>query len=77
MDANQLLTTAKNELKQLNSGDIFIVRDLFKGYEWNREAKTDRLTLGTLFLSYAKTVPLELEVIQRKTSSNQQKYKKI
>lgn len=36
LTAHQLLDIAKDETKKLESGEIFIVRDLFKGYEWNR-----------------------------------------
>jgi hypothetical protein len=64
-------------MDQLNSGEIFIVKALFKGYKWNRESITEQRTLGILFLSYAKTIPLKLEVIPRKTPSNQQQYKFI
>ena len=34
--ANDLLTRAIDETKHLNHNEIFLVRDLFKGYEWNR-----------------------------------------
>jgi len=45
---NQLLETAKNEVTNLKYGEVFLVRDLFKGYEWNRISRSDRLLLGTL-----------------------------
>ncbi len=71
----ELLTMATRELPLLNEGEEFIVKELFKGYEWKRFPLKDRLLLGTLFLN---------EVTQRrvavtplgKTSSGQQKYKK-
>ena len=47
---NDLLFIAINETKKLNANEIFLVRDLFKGYEWNRISRSDRLLLGTLFL---------------------------
>ena len=31
---NELLEVAKNELVKVKSGEIFLVRDLFKGYKW-------------------------------------------
>lgn len=40
---NELLDMAKRELANLKSGEIFLVRDLFKGYEWNRISRSDRL----------------------------------
>lgn len=63
---NDLLFRAINE--------IFLVRDLFKGYEWNRISRSDRLLLGTLFLNYVHSSETQLEPIE-KTSSGQQKYK--
>lgn len=71
---NDLLYKAINETKNLNSNEIFLVRDLFKGYEWNRISRSDRLLLGTLFLNYVHSSGTHLEPIE-KTSSGQQKYK--
>lgn len=73
--ANELLDMAKRELANLKLGEIFLVRDLFKGYEWNRISRSDRLLLGTLFLNYIKTDDLGVVPIE-KTSSGQQRYKK-
>lgn len=72
---NELLNMAKIELTNLKSGEIFLVRDLFKGYEWNRISRSDRLLLGTLFLNYIKTDDLGVVPIE-KTSSGQQRYKR-
>lgn len=71
---NDLLYKAINETKNLNSNEVFLVRDLFKGYEWNRISRSDRLLLGTLFLNYVHSSGTHLEPIE-KTSSGQQKYK--
>lgn len=71
---NDLLFKAINETKNLNANEIFLVRDLFKGYEWNRISRSDRLLLGTLFLNYVHSSGTHLEPIE-KTSSGQQKYK--
>lgn len=71
---NDLLFIAINETKKLNANEIFLVRDLFKGYEWNRISRSDRLLLGTLFLNYVQSSETQLEPIE-KTSSGQQKYK--
>jgi len=51
------------------------VKDLFKGYEWNRIAKRDRLMLGSLFLSYIGTHDCKVTVAD-KGSSGQQRYLK-
>jgi hypothetical protein len=48
---NELLDKAIDELSNLLHGEVFLLRDLFKGYEWNRISRSDRLLLGTLFLN--------------------------
>ncbi len=76
MDARKMLDLAKLEIPNLSQGDVFIVKDLFKGYEWSKVGKGERLTLGTLFLSYVKENSTSIKIME-KTSSNQQKYKKL
>lgn len=75
MSANDLFNIAKDEIQKLEPNEEFLVKELFKGYFWKRQSKSDRLTLGTLFLNYAKTSN-DLEILS-KTSSNQQMYKKL
>lgn len=72
--ANDLLNKAIDETKNLHANEVFLVRDLFKGYEWNRISRRNRLLLGTLFLNYVHTSRTNLRPIE-KTSSGQQKYK--
>jgi len=72
---NTLLETALNETKNLKEGESFLVRDLFKGYLWNRIPKGDRLLLGSLFLSYVVNQDSDLTVI-KKGASGQQLYQK-
>ena len=77
LDVNDLLESAIAEVKNLQSGETFLVKDLFKGYEWNRIPRNSRLLLGTLFLnSVSNDKVLRIETVG-KTSSNLQKYKKI
>ena len=71
-----LLSIAQREIDNVNVGEVFLLRELFKGYEWNRIKISDRLLLGTLFLDYVNTKPDKIIALQ-KTSSNQQKYKRI
>ena len=71
-----LLSQALSETNNLNEGEIFLVKDLFKGYEWNRIERKNRLLLGTLFLGCVATSKISgIEVVD-KTSSNQRRYKK-
>ena len=72
MNVNQLLEYAIQEVKELNSGEVFLVRELFKGYLWNRIPRKDRLLLLNWTQQKANIVtPIN------KTSSGQQKYQKI
>ena len=75
-DINALLEKAINETAKLNDGEIFLLRDLFKGYEWNRISRRNRLLLGTLFLNKVNNENLDVSV-SAKTSSGQQKYQII
>jgi hypothetical protein len=75
-DVNVLLEEAIKETENLNDGEVFLVKDLFKGYVWNRIPRKDRLLLGTLFLNYVNKMGGSIKAIE-KTSSNQQRYQKI
>ncbi len=74
-NVNELLEEAVKETESLEEGEIFLVKDLFKGYVWNRIVVKDRLLLGTLFLNYVHQGKSNLYAIE-KTSSHQQLYKK-
>lgn len=66
------------EVGKLHPGEVFLVKDLFKGYEWNRLEIGDRRLLGTLFLHEVKHGMLQEQIeISSKSSANQQKYKKL
>lgn len=73
LDVNKLLEYAVEETKSIQPEETFLVKDLFKGYEWNRIPRKDRLLLGTLFLNYVNQKELNIMPIE-KTSSNQQRY---
>ena len=76
IDVKELLEEAIRETDNLNEGEVFLVKDLFKGYIWNRIPRKDRLLLGTLFLNRVSKMKGNIKAIE-KTSSNQQKYKKV
>lgn len=73
-DVNDLLSFAIKETENLVDGEIFLLKELFKGYEWNRIPRNERVLLGTLFLNYANTANCPITAIE-KTSSGQQRYK--
>ena len=76
IDVNELLEEAIRETENLNEGEVFLVKDLFKGYIWNRIPRKDRLLLGTLFLNRVSKMKGNIKAIE-KTSSNQQRYQKV
>lgn len=73
-DVNELLELALKETENLNEGEVFLVKELFKGYEWNRIPRKDRLLLGTLFLNHVNRHTGKMQPIE-KTTSGQQKYR--
>lgn len=44
------LSGAEPEIRQLNTGQQFLLSDLFQGYRWKQLSKADRSFLGDLFL---------------------------
>lgn len=71
----KLLKKAWQETKELKDGETFLLKDLFKGYKWNRMPTETRTALGRAFMEKAGSKN-SVEVIG-KSSSNQQQYKKI
>lgn len=76
MTAQEMLEQSIIELGNLNDGEIFIVKDLFKGHVWNAQDKSERLTLGTLFMNFVRQNRDKIEVLS-KNSSGQQEYKLV
>lgn len=75
MALEELLMEAKEQINNLKSNEEFLVKDLYKGFEWNRIARGDRTKLGMLVNSYANTVNSGIEAV-KKTPQNQWIYKK-
>ena len=59
----KIIKEAWQETKNLKEGEVFLLKDLFKGYKWNRIKTETRSSLGRLFL----------EKVQKKNQSKQQK----
>lgn len=74
--AEDLLMVAINETNNLDLNEVFCVKDLFKGYVWNRLPVKERHLLGTLFLYHIKTNNIGIEPIE-KAVTGQQLYRKI
>lgn len=71
----ELLKAALEELDKLESGEEFLLRDLFLGYLWNRIERGERLMFGNMFLHHVRTNRTDVEVLPRGTSG-QQRYRK-
>ena len=76
-DVNKLLDEAIKETENLNEGEMFLVKELFKGYIWNRIPRKDRLLLGTLFLNQVNKMDGKSIKAIEKTPSNQQRYMRM
>ena len=65
-------------LAEVMEGELFIVKELFRGFEWNRIPKSYRTKLGAMVLVFANSEEgsLLIEPI-KKTPQNQQIYKKL
>ena len=73
-----LFDIAVSTLKEVDTGEIFIVKDLFRGFEWARIPKRERTKLGSMFFAYANgDVGCAIIEPVGKTPQNQQKYKKL
>ncbi len=74
-DVDNLLDMAKHESHLLQSGEKFILRDLFKGYQWDRISDTNRKEVGKKYWNFVHHEIDHIEVLD-KTDEGQQKYKR-
>ncbi len=74
---DELFTEAKKTTMEVLPGEEFIVKELFRGFEWNRIPRGIRTKLGAMYFIYAKGEGSEGIVPLDKTAQNQQKYKKL
>ena len=72
----ELISYAQSEIHNLFSGEEFLVKYLFLGYEWNRIPPGIRTKLGGMFFAYAKGEGSVILDILGKTPQNQQRYRK-
>jgi hypothetical protein len=73
-EVESLLSDAISTLDNLRSGEKFIVKDLFRGYEWNRIERANRTRLGSRFFYYAEHDGESYITPMGKTPQNQQIY---
>ncbi len=73
-DVDSLLDMAKHETKHIKPGEKFILRDLFKKYQWERIQDTNKKELGKKYWDYVHHEAQHIEALD-KTDEGQQKYK--
>ena len=73
----ELFDMAVHSLADVETGETFSVKDLFRGFEWNRIARGDRTRLGGMMLNYAGGDGASVLEPVAKTPQNQQIYKKL
>ncbi|NMD72796.1 single-stranded DNA-binding protein [Bacillus sp. DNRA2] len=66
----------KVTLREIKPGENFVVKDLFRGFEWNRISRGNRTKLGSLFISYSYSEGKDLIERFGKTPQNQMMYQK-
>lgn len=72
----ELYNLSLASLSDVDSGENFMVRDLFRGFEWNRIPKGFRTKLGIMFFAYATEKGAKKIEALGKTAQNQQLYRK-
>lgn len=73
-----LISQAISEIPNLKTGEKFMVRDLFIGYEWNRLSNYVRAQVGHgFYYQYAVLNDISQVNVLDKTARNQQIYSKI
>ena len=50
---DNLFNESVNTLSYLHSGEIFTVKQLFRGFDWERISTGNRIKLGSMFFNYA------------------------
>jgi len=71
----ELFDHACSSVNEVLPDEKFLVKDLFKGIEWNRIPKGFRTKLGSMFLNYIKGEASTRFEILNKTPQNQQIYR--
>lgn len=73
---SELFDFACLSTKDLEVGEVFLVRDLFRGFEWSRIPKGNRTKLGAMFFAHVQHDAFDQFEPLGKTPQNQQMYKK-
>ena len=72
----ELFDYAVSSVVDVESGEKFIVKELFRGFEWSRIPIGNRTKLGSMFFAYAQSTGINDMDPIGKTPQNQQIYRK-
>jgi hypothetical protein len=75
-ELQELFDLSVAAISDVTSGEEFLVKELFRGFEWNRIPKGYRTKLGGMFYTYATGHAKSILEPLGKTAQNQQRYKK-
>lgn len=71
---DKLLEHCIKEIDYIHEDEIFIVKDLFKGYEWNRLSVGEKRNIGYIFRNYIYENK-NLNIVNINKNSNKDRYK--
>lgn len=67
-----LLNEAIQQLNNMDIGDEFLIRDLYRGIKWRKIPKDLRIQIGKLFFNYAESNKDKIEIMSKTTANHQQ-----
>lgn len=77
MDYLKVLKEKESRIFKLESGTVFLLKDLFEGVQWNGFSKGDRLNLGRTFKNLVDNKKVPNVMYLGKAENNSAKYEKI
>ena len=77
MDYNQWINNAKTKIKEVSNGEVFLLKDLFCGTDWEILKKGERIGLGKFFKNAVLDGKVESVIYIGKADNNSAKYQKI
>lgn len=75
MEYNELLRKAEKQINRLQVNDIFRLKDLFRGTEWNNLERGDKLGFGKYFKNAVENGMIPNVVYIGKADNNSSQYK--
>ena len=76
MDYNELLNKANKHIDTIQSNEVFFVKDLFHGTEWNALERGEKLGFGRFFKKEVMNGSIQNVEYIGKADNNSAQYKK-